>query len=117
MKTYGLELSISLYGCDVKKLRSRKTIEKFLVSATHLIGLETFGKPLFNKDIGEKAGYSFHQFLTTSSIIGKCINKDKVAFITVFSCGMYNADVMANFAKVFFRAKWMRKKSIIHKDI
>ena len=113
-KIYGLELSITLYGCEYKILRSKKKLEKFLVEAINITGLQPFGKPLtkrFNK------GYTFFQFLTTSSITGHCIEEDNIVFINVFSCGIYDKNVMARFAKRYFRAKWMRRKPIIHKDI
>jgi S-adenosylmethionine/arginine decarboxylase-like enzyme len=59
-------------------------------------------------------GFSFFQFITTSSIVGHFIEKDKIAFLNIFSCKVFNHKKAANFAKKFFKAKRIKMKIILH---
>lgn len=119
-KIYGLQLDIELFGCEYKIMRSKKKIEKFLREATHLTGLKTYGEPIVKRFMGGNGweeGYSAFQFLTSSSITVHCIEPDKVIFISVFSCGVFDAKVMADFTKSYFRAKWMKTIPLTHKEL
>ena len=119
-KIYGLELVIELFGCQYNIMRSKKKIEEFLTEATNLTGLKLYKKPQIERFMGGggwEEGYSFFQFLTTSSITGHCIEPENVVFLSIFSCGVFDVKIMSKFAKKFFRAKWMRKRAIYHKEI
>ncbi len=110
-RIYGLELVVELFGCEYKIIRSKKKLEKFLVEAINLTGLEAYGKP---KMVRFSDGYGFFQFLTTSSISGQCIDEDNMIFLNIFSCGVFDEKIMAKFSKKYFRAKWMKKRAIYH---
>jgi len=119
-KIYGLELIIELFGCQYKIMRSKKKIKEFLVEAARLTGLNPYKKPKIERFMGGGGwdmGYSFFQFLTSSSIVGHCIEPDNTIFLNIFSCGLFDAKIMSRFAKSFFKAKWMKKKAIYHKEI
>ena len=119
-RIYGLELVVELFGCEYKILRSKKKIEEFLVEATNLTGLKSFKLPRIHRFMGGggwEEGYSFHQFLTTSSISGHCLETENIVFLNIFSCGVFDEKIMSKFAKKFFHAKWMRKKAIYHREI
>ena len=118
-RIYGLELVVELFGCHYKIMRSKKKIREFLIEVTNLTGLKAEGKPHIKRFMGGggwEEGYSFFQFLTTSSIVGHCIEPDNVVFITIFSCGVFDEKIMADFAKKFFRARKMRKRPNYHKE-
>ena len=119
-RIYGLELVVELFGCEYKIMRSKRKIEEFLIDATNLTGLKPFKKPKIHRFMGGggwEEGYSFHQFLTTSSIGGHCLEPQNIVFLNIFSCGVFDIKIISKFAKQFFHAKWMRTKAIYHKDI
>src|SRR3989338_9572527 len=94
-KIYGLELVLELFDCDLEKLTSINQVEEFLDKLEKEGGLTTYGAPLIKRFMGGGhfgEGYSFLQFLSSSSIAGHYIEGDRVVFLNVFSCSMFNAD-------------------------
>ena len=59
-------------------------------------------------------GYSFMQFITTSSIVGHFINKGGIGFINIFSCEEYDVKKAVQFTKDYFEAKKVNFKKIVH---
>ena len=119
MKTLGLELIIELHSCQYKIMRSKKKLEEFLVEATNKTGLRPYGKPRIKRFMGGSGweeGYSFHQFLTTSSITGHCLENHNIVFLTIFSCGEFDKKRMAEFSKRFFRAKKIKVIPYYHPE-
>ena len=118
-KIYGLELVLELFSCQYKIMRSKKKIQEFLVEATKLTGLRPEGRPYIKRFMGGggwETGYSFFQFLTTSSITGHCIEPENIVFLNIFSCGVFDERIISDFSKKFFRAKRIKKKTIYHKE-
>lgn len=118
-KNYGMELILELFGCDINVITSREKIKEFIVSVCKEIEMETYGRPMIKKFPGSDlwgVGYSFLQFLTTSSIAGHFIENGRIAFINIFSCKEYDAKGATCFAEKFFKAKNVRSKLIIHQD-
>lgn len=113
-KIYGKELILDLYDCDPKIIRSKKKILEYSNKICNLIKMEKYGK-LFIKRFGEKTdwgeGYSFFQFITTSSISGHFVEPRNIAYINIFSCKSFDHKIAADFTKEFFNAK--RIKSIV----
>jgi len=116
-KIYGMELILDLFDCDLKILTSRKKTQEFIDGVSQVIKMEKYGPSLIKRFKGGRlfgTGFSFFQFVTTSSITGHFIEDNKIAFINIFSCNIFNPDRVANFAKKFFGAKKIKKKLIIH---
>ena len=119
-EVYGLELVIDLSGCEYKILRSKKKLEDFLAEATNLTGLKPFKKPRAYRFMGGGLwgkGYSFHQFLTTSSIGGHCLENENAVILNIFSCGQFDKKRAVAFSKKFFRAKRVKVTPVYHIEI
>lgn len=117
-KIYGLELILELFGCDLKVLTSAKKIREFLVLVCKEVNLGRYGPPRIKRFKGGGLfgeGYSFFQFLNSSSITGHFIEtEDRIAFINIFSCGVFDPKKAADFSKKFFKAETIKTKLIIH---
>jgi len=116
-KVYGLELILELFGCDLNIITSRSKIKEFITKICKVIKMEKFGPALIKRfqgggHFGE--GFSFFQFITTSSIVGHFIEKDRIAFLNIFSCNVFDYKKAADFSKKFFKAKKVKTKIIFH---
>lgn len=119
-KVYGLELVLELFDCDLERLTSINQVEEFLDKLEKEGGLTRYGAPLIKRFMGGGhfgEGYSFLQFLSSSSIAGHYIEPDRIAFINVFSCSMFDHEKVTRFCTKFFKAKKVKATPIIHKDI
>ncbi|MDO8470396.1 MAG: S-adenosylmethionine decarboxylase [bacterium] len=119
-KIYGLELVLELFDCDLEKLTSIGRVEEFLDKLEKEGGLTRYGAPLIKRFMGGGhfgEGYSFLQFLSSSSISGHYIEPDRIAFINVFSCSMFDHKKVTQFCTKYFDAKKVKATPIIHKDI
>jgi len=116
-KSYGMELILELFGCDMDVITSKKKIEEYIITACNGIKMERYGNPMVKKFPGGErwgVGYSFLQFLTTSSMAGHFINEGGIAFLNIFSCKEYDAEKAAKFAEQFFKPNKIKSKLIIH---
>lgn len=116
-KIYGMELILEIFGCDIKDLQSKERIQEYLDKATKAVKLEQYGKARIKRFMGGNGwdeGYSFFQFLTTSSITGHYIEPDRVAFINIFSCSTFDPDIVIELTKKFFKVEKIKTKLIVH---
>jgi S-adenosylmethionine decarboxylase len=104
---WGLSSSIDLHECNSELIRDADAIKKFVVELCDLIEMKRFGECVvvnFGED--EKvAGYSMTQLIETSLISAHFANQTNRVFLDVFSCKFYEPEVVADFAKQFFKAK------------
>jgi len=116
-KIYGLELVLELFGCNLKDLQSKEKIQQYLDKATKIVKLERYGNPQIRRFMGGNGwdeGYSFFQFLTTSSITGHFIEPERIAFINIFSCSVFEPKKVIGFTQKFFKVKKIKTKLIVH---
>lgn len=116
-KIYGLELVLEVFDCDLNLLKSKRKLQEYLIEVSKIVKLERYGPSQIKRFMGGGVwdeGYSFFQFLTTSSITGHCLEPDKLVFVNVFSCSIFNPKKAEDFTKKFFRAKKIKSKLIIH---
>ena len=116
-KIYGLELILEVFDCDIKVLTSRQKIREYLKRVSKIVNLELYGSAKIERFMGGGLwgkGYSFLQFLTTSSVAGHFLEKEKVAFINIFSCSIFKSKAAVVFTKKFFRARKIKSKLIAH---
>jgi len=114
---YGMELILELFDCDAKIITSKEKIKEFIEKICQEIEMERYGRPMIKRFPGGDlwgVGYSFLQFLTTSSIAGHFIDKGGIAFINIFSCKEYDAEKATFFAEKFFKAKKINPKLVVH---
>lgn len=112
-KTYGYELVMDLYDCDIEVLTSKKKLKEYVDTLCRLIKMKKFGKtliPYFGDNAAYTKGYSLVQLIETSSITGHFSELWKTAYINIFSCLKYDSEKAKKFTKEFFKAKKTRSR-------
>lgn len=112
---WGLATSIDLHGCNHSLIRDAKYIEDFVIKLINKIGMNRYG-PCTVENFGANdkvAGFSMSQLIDSSLVSGHFANKTNNVYLDVFSCKMYNPNIVAEFAKKSFEAKDYK----IHKPI
>ena len=106
--TFGWELILNLYECDIKSISSKKKIQMYINKLCRLIKMEKYGKtwiPYFGHKKLHTKGYSLVQLIETSSITGHFSESKRSAYINIFSCKYYDHRKAKNFTIKFFQAK------------
>ena len=106
--TYGWELVLNLYECDIKPISSRKMIQEYVDTLCDLIKMVKYGKtliPYFGEKQPHTKGYSLVQLIETSSITGHFSESTRSAYINIFSCKAYDHKKAREFTKKFFGAR------------
>jgi S-adenosylmethionine/arginine decarboxylase-like enzyme len=104
---WGWHLALNLYECDLNLITSAEVIRDYVIRLCDLIEMRRFGEPVI-VNFGEEprvAGYSLVQLIETSSICGHFANESCSAYIDIFSCKYFDADLAARFTVDTFRAK------------
>ena len=116
-KSFGLELVLDMYGCDVS-LFTKANINKFFIGICKKINMERQGKPVFwhdNSKTPHLKGTSAMQFITTSNSVVHALEILGVVYINIFSCKMFDTKKATKFSKGFFKAEEVVKKIIERK--
>jgi S-adenosylmethionine/arginine decarboxylase-like enzyme len=103
---WGLLSCIDLYECNPNTIRSADKIRQFVAELCDLIQMKRFGETQV-VNFGEEervAGYSMTQLIETSLISAHFANASNTTYLDVFSCKLYEPEVVADFAKTFFGA-------------
>lgn len=107
---WGVAVSVDCYDCNPEIIRSADLIKQFTQELIQLIEMKAFG-PCHVVNFGEDArvaGYSMFQLIETSCISGHFANQTNTAYLDIFSCKPFSAEVAAEFCKQFFAAKRIR---------
>lgn len=115
-KIFGYELVMDLFECDSKVISSKKKLKEYTDKLCKLIKMKQYGRTLLPY-FGDKAeftkGYSLVQLIETSSITGHFSEYWKTAYINIFSCKRYDAELAKKFTKKFFKAKKLKNRFLI----
>ena len=104
---WGLLSCIDLYECDPATIRDAEKIELFVSQLCKLIEMKKFGETQvvhFGED-ERVAGFSMIQLIETSLISAHFANASNTTYLDVFSCKIYDPQIVVDFAKRFFKAK------------
>ena len=85
---WGYHLLLDLAGCNDSITYKHRLVD-FMEELVREIGMVAYGKPVvehFATHLPEAAGFSIVQLIETSSITGHFSDKNKDAYIDVFSC-------------------------------
>lgn len=107
-KCWGLSVSIDLCGCDSIIIKTPEEIKRFVVELCDEIKMKRHGDVLldrFGDGVLVSEGYSFMQFIETSSITAHFDEPQNKAFIDIFSCKYFIPETAADFCKKFFKAE------------
>ncbi len=108
-ETFGQELVINLYDCDLAKISSGEEIKKFVVElCDNVIHMKRYGEaliPHFGHENPITSGYSLVQLIETSSVTAHFSEYKKSVYLNIFSCAWYDPVKTEEFCKTFFGAK------------
>jgi len=113
---WGKVALINLYECDSKLIKNPLEIQNYIKQLCKEINMKMVDSPKikrFGKD--DLDGFSFMQFIETSSITGHFDETEERAFIDIFSCKEFNEKKAIKFSKEFFKAKKSKCKVFIRK--
>jgi S-adenosylmethionine/arginine decarboxylase-like enzyme len=111
---WGILSCIDLYECDPQIIRSAESIKQFVAALCDLIEMKRFGETQV-VHFGEEervAGFSMTQLIETSLISAHFANQSNATYLDVFSCKPYDPEVVAQFAKKFFKAKRVKRRTL-----
>ena len=112
------ELILDLHNCNLQIISSKKKIQEFIDKLCPIIKMEKYG-PLRIERFGQKTpfgeGYSFFQFIETSSISGHFLEINQTTYINIFSCQSFDTQKATQFTQKFFQAKKVKNRVIIRK--
>ena len=105
---YGYELILNLYNCDPETIKSRKKLAEYVKLLCKVIKMKRYGPTKlehFGHSNPHTSGFSFFQFIETSSIVGHFSELWNSAYINIFSCKEFDEKKALEFSKNFFKAR------------
>ena len=107
--SFGQELTLNLYECDLVKISSGEEIKKFVIElCDNVIHMKRYGEPLiphFGHENPITSGYSLVQLIETSSVTAHFSEYKKSVYLNIFSCAWFDPKTTEEFCKNFFGAK------------
>ena len=99
-EAWGQLTILDLYGCKRDVLVDEGRLREFVLELCGKIGMKSFGESIVKRfGEGSLEGYSVMQFIETSSITIHCDEVDNRAFIDIFSCKEFDADIAKEFSE------------------
>lgn len=114
--SFGQELILNLYDCDLKTISSGKKIKEFVITlCDDVIHMKRYGKaliPHFGHENPITSGYSLVQLIETSNVSAHFSEYKKSVYLNIFSCAWFDPKITKVFCKKFFGAKRVQAKLI-----
>lgn len=101
---WGLYSSIDVYECNREKLSDGDAIKQFTIELCEKLGVRRHGDLhmyLFGDD-PKIHGWSMAQMIETSLVSGHFIQEPRIAYVDIFSCKFYDAQIIIDFVVPFF---------------
>jgi S-adenosylmethionine/arginine decarboxylase-like enzyme len=103
---WGKHVIIDMAAGDRERVQSATHIRSFVEALVERIGMKAYGPPIlehFAEHVPEAAGYSSVQPIETSAITGHFCDLSGDAYIDIFSCKDFEAEVAVEVVRVTFR--------------
>lgn len=108
-ETFGQELVLNLYDCNLETISSGEEIKRFVIElCDNVIHMKRYGEPLiphFGHDNPVTSGYSLVQLIETSSVTAHFSEYKRSVYLNIFSCAWFDAEATTRFCQEFFQAK------------
>lgn len=101
---WGLYSAIDVHHCDLEKLTDGDVIKQFTIELCDRLNVKRYGDLLMYLfgDAPGLHGWSTAQMIETSLVSGHFIQESKIAYVDIFSCKYYDAQIIIDFAVPFF---------------
>jgi len=103
---WGKHLIIDMSASDRGRVQSAENISRFVETLVETIGMKAYGAPVlehFAEHLPEAAGYSLVQLIETSAITGHFCDLSSEAYIDIFSCKGFQAELAVEVIRAAFR--------------
>lgn len=115
-ESFGQELTLNLYGCNLATISSRTKIKKFVIElCDDVIHMKRYGKaliPHFGHENPITSGFSLVQLIETSSVTAHFSEYKKAVYLNIFSCAWFDPKETTTYCKKYFGAKTVKAKLI-----
>ena len=111
MSYWGYHLLADCSGCNLEQISSKENVRQFVIALVKNIDMVAHGEPMieyFAEHDPSKAGLSLMQLIVTSSITGHFVDRDRHAYLDVFSCKPFSIDAVEDTIKEYFGAQKIR---------
>ena len=97
-------------GCDQKKIKDKNHIWVFVKTLIKRVGMKAHGNMMIENLLQgtDNEGYSVLQMIVTSNITCHFVNKTGAAYIDLFSCKEFEAEIVIATVKEFFSPTAMK---------
>ena len=113
---WGKHLIIDMTAGDRERVRSAEHISRFVETLVETIGMKAYGAPLlehFAEHLPEAAGYSLVQLIETSAITGHFCDRSGDAYIDIFSCKDFAAELAVEVVRTAFRPQHINFMTLV----
>jgi S-adenosylmethionine/arginine decarboxylase-like enzyme len=103
---WGKHVIIDMSAGDRERVQSATHIQSFVKILVETIGMKAFGAPVlehFAEHLPDAAGYSLVQLIETSAITGHFCDLTGDAYIDIFSCKDFEAEIAVEVVRAAFR--------------
>ena len=100
---WGYSAAIDIHGCDLSIIKSKEAIQEYVIRLCKVIDMVRYGDcQIEHFGSGNKEGYTLVQLIETSCITAHFANDTSAAYIDVFSCKLFNANLVSEFSRDYF---------------
>ena len=113
---WGKHLVLDCSSCDPGAVRDANAIRAFCEDLVATIGMVAYGEPVlahFATHLPEAAGYSLVQLIETSAVTGHFCDASGDAYLDVFSCKDFDAEVAVAVVERHLNPDSVRKVELI----
>jgi S-adenosylmethionine/arginine decarboxylase-like enzyme len=100
---WGYHLILDCSKCIPKRIRDKRTIERFSKTLVTRIDMVPFGEPRVEHfGEGNKAGYTLVQLIETSNIVAHFVEQTDDMYLDVFSCKPFSPNDVVSTVNLYF---------------
>ena len=117
---WGKHLIIDMSAGDKDRVRSAEHIRRFVEILVETIGMKAYGPPVlqhFAEHLPEAAGYSLVQLIETSAITGHFCDLSGDAYIDIFSCKDFDAELAVEVVRAAFRPQHINFITLVRQAV
>lgn len=117
---WGKHLIIDMSAGDRERVQSARHISRFVETLVEAIGMQWYGAPLlehFSEHVPEAAGYSLVQLIETSAITGHFCDLSGDAYIDIFSCKDFDAELAVEVVRAAFRPQHINFITLVRQAV
>lgn len=114
--SFGMELILDLGGCAPEAISDAETIRGYARELVRLIEMNPYGEPIvehFGHNDPATSGYTLVQLIETSSVVGHFSEQLGRAYLNIFSCRRFDAELALRFSADWFGSDEIRQTLIV----